>query len=580
VVVADDEGRFLEANPKACQMFGRAAAQIVGRRVYDFVDPAEVAPTRGRWDSFRAQKTQVGEFPLVRPDGSRRLLRYHAVADFAPGMHASFLEDVTDARASEAARQSAEADRDRIFELSTDLLCIVDSARRLRRVNRAWTAVLGYPERELLGRDYLELVHPEDTDRLLAARQQVIERGDVRGHHSRWRHRDGSYRWLSWSSSGYDGEHYAVGRDVTEELQARRALEASEDRFRTVADGLPLIIWMGDARGGSIYFNRHFYQYTGLEPPAEGERDQRDTIELIHPEDAARIGPLLRERREQGLEVEVTYRLRRYDGVYRWHLARSLPIRDASDRVVWRVGAATDIEDQRQAIENLKNERVLRERFVAALSHDLRSPLHAVNMSAQLILKRPDHAEAAQTQAARIVRNVGHADQLIQNLLDASRITAGEPMAIQRSDCDLYQLVRDVIDDQSTIFGDRFELDALPGLGAACDRAAIRRTLENLIGNAIKYGNPHTRVRVSVQKRDGEVCLSVHNQGHPIPDDEQAKIFQPYHRAQPRSGDGPRGWGLGLTLVRGIAEAHGGSVRVESSAESGTTFTVTLATPR
>jgi signal transduction histidine kinase len=104
----------------------------------------------------------------------------------------------------------------------------------------------------------------------------------------------------------------------------------------------------------------------------------------------------------------------------------------------------------------------------------------------------------------------------------------------------------------------------------------VRRTLENLVGNAIKYGNPHTRVRVTVRREGDHLALDVHNQGNPIPHDEQAKIFQPYHRARPHSPAGPLGWGLGLTVVRGIAEAHGGTARVQSSAEAGTTFTVTL----
>ncbi len=454
ILVTDDQGRYIDANPMACRIFGYPREQIVGMRVEDFLDPARAFPLRHRWDDFRRHKGQSGEFPLVRPDGSQRVLRYQALADFAPdhpGLHVSFLEDVTEIRSMEQARQAAEA------------------------------------------------------------------------------------------------------------------------RFGVLADGLPLIIWMGDAEGRSLYYNRHWYEYTGQQPPA-----LTDVLELVHPEDAARLGPLLRDRRARGLEVDITYRLRGRDGAYRWHLSRSLPIRDGDGQVVCRVGAATDIEDQRRAIDDLQLERVLRERFVAALSHDLRSPLHAANMSAQVIFKRSDQPEVSRTQAARIIRSLGHADQLIQNLLDASRISAGEPMTILRGPCDLGRLLRDVVEDQATIFGDRFALEAPAALPAICDEGSIRRTLENLIGNAIKYGNPHTPVRIHLREQAGGVVLVVHNHGHPIPAEEQAKIFQPYHRALPQSRAGTLGWGLGLTLVRGVAEAHGGTVAVESSTDTGTTFTVTL----
>src|SRR5437762_5064428 len=96
ILVADDGGRYLEANPMACQLFGQTREQLLGKSVYDFVDPADLDPTRDRWSHFRRDRTQSGEFPLVRPDGTRRLLRYEAVASFAPGLHVSFLEDITE----------------------------------------------------------------------------------------------------------------------------------------------------------------------------------------------------------------------------------------------------------------------------------------------------------------------------------------------------------------------------------------------------------------------------------------------------------------------------------------------------
>jgi K+-sensing histidine kinase KdpD len=175
----------------------------------------------------------------------------------------------------------------------------------------------------------------------------------------------------------------------------------------------------------------------------------------------------------------------------------------------------------------------------------------------------------------RVYDFVSPDDQLIQNLLDASRISAGESLPINRVPCDVSALVRDIIADQTTVHGDRFVLEVLAEVNGLCDPAALRRTLENLLGNAIKYGAADSPVRVSVWERDGQIGLAVHNRGTPIAPEEQLRIFQPYHRSQ--SGAGAAGWGLGLTLVRGTAEAHGGAVRVDSSAEAGTTFTVTLA---
>jgi PAS domain S-box-containing protein len=468
ILIADDTGRYVQANRVACQLFGHSRQDLLGKQVTDFVEAAEVTPILDSWNDFRAQKQQTGHFRLVRPDGSRRILRYHAVADFAPGLHLSFLEDATEAVASAAARDAAEAERDRVFQISTDIIAVIDPQRRFRRVNPAIWTTLGQEPAQVLGRDYLELVHPEDAPAVLEARRLVGEQGSIVAAPIRFLHRDGGYRWIAWSSTNFDGDHYVVGRDVTREQETRTALERSEARLRSLA------------------------------------------------------------------------------------------------------------EEQERSIGQLRLEQDMRERFVAALSHDLRSPLTAAKMGAQLILGRADQPEACQTYASRIIRNVDHADRLIQNVLDASRISAGEALPIQRVSCDVRGLVADVLADQMTIHGHRFVLEAPAPVVGLCDPATVRRTLENLLGNAIKYGSPHAPVTVRVEDRDAEIVLAVHNEGAPIAAADQARIFQPYQRVQSQGGGSPKGWGLGLTLVRSMAQAHGGSVRVNSSAEHGTTFIVTL----
>jgi PAS domain S-box-containing protein len=363
--------------------------------------------------------------------------------------------------------------------------------------------------------------------------------------------------------------------DVSQQRAAHAALEASEAHFRTLADSLAIAIWGEDGEGRIRYANRHWLEYTGRGTAPVDESALEAWGDAVHPDD---LGPLLAslpEWRARGGVIRVTLRLRRHDGVYRWHTCTAVPIYDAQGRVVQRLGSATDIDDQRQAIDALQHERDLRERFVASLSHDLRSPLTAAQMGAQLLMRSADRPDRLQLQASRVIRNIERADQLIQNLLDVTRISAGEPLAVERERHDLTAIAREVVEDLTTIHGDRFVLEAPPQLPGVFDAGAIRRTLENLVGNAIKYGEPHAKVRLTLTDAPHEITLAVHNRGEPIPPEEQPLIFQPYRRARSDKQRGV-GWGLGLTLVRGIAEAHGGGVQVQSSREAGTTFTVTL----
>lgn len=227
-------------------------------------------------------------------------------------------------------------------------------------------------------------------------------------------------------------------------------------------------------------------------------------------------------------------------------------------------------------LEEIKLERDLRESFVATLSHDLRTPMTAAKISAQLVLRQPDLSDAAQKLVNRIGTGIDRMDQMIRDLLDANLIRAGGRLPIVPAACDLQEVVGNTLEELATMHGDRFQLRCEgPALGM-WDAQALRRVVENLASNAIKYGSAYGRVLVTIEDRGEEVSLSVHNEGNPLSPEDQTNLFEPYIRAASARASGQKGWGLGLTLVRGVAQAHGGSVRVSSSPAAGTTFTVTF----
>ncbi len=216
----------------------------------------------------------------------------------------------------------------------------------------------------------------------------------------------------------------------------------------------------------------------------------------------------------------------------------------------------------------------LREKFVATLTHDLRQPIAATKMSAQFILKMSDQVDAIQNVASRIIQNMNRADRMIQDLLDVNSIRAGEKLPIKVGECDLVELAKDTLSELTTIHGDRFILDAPTEIKGYWDSSGVRRILENLVNNAVKYGANYQPVNVSLRENSDRATIFVHNVGNPLSPDEVANIFGHYKRTPSAQAGTKKGWGLGLALVRGIAEAHGGSVRVESAPGKGTTFTV------
>jgi signal transduction histidine kinase len=214
----------------------------------------------------------------------------------------------------------------------------------------------------------------------------------------------------------------------------------------------------------------------------------------------------------------------------------------------------------------------LRERFVAALTHDLRNPLAAANVAAELIQHTSDSPKIKEL-ADHITDNLSRIDGMIRDLLDAVVFQAGERLRLQLEEFDITHVAREACDELISIHGPRVHL-AGESVKGCWDREALKRAIENLIGNAIKYGAPGTPIRVRVDSQHGRMMLTVHNEGDPIPPEQMECIFQVFRRAESAKDGDKQGWGIGLPYVRSVAESHGGSVGVDSAKGLGTTFVI------
>ena len=212
----------------------------------------------------------------------------------------------------------------------------------------------------------------------------------------------------------------------------------------------------------------------------------------------------------------------------------------------------------------------LRERFIVTITHDLRNPLQVINSAAGLLLHVDDLARIRQL-ASRIISNSQRMDRMIEDLLDVTMFQNGERLNLHLSGFDIMEVVKEVQEQLAERCGARL-LVAGRAISGWWDRDAMKRVLENLLDNALKYGRPETPIRVDVSDTHGRMLLSVHNEGDAIPPDELESIFQVFRRAEAAKEGEKRGWGIGLPYVRSVAESHGGSVQIDSTLERGTTL--------
>jgi signal transduction histidine kinase len=218
--------------------------------------------------------------------------------------------------------------------------------------------------------------------------------------------------------------------------------------------------------------------------------------------------------------------------------------------------------------------RVIQERLATTLTHDLRGPLTSAKMNAELILSGPENTAETVRAARSISKSMGRLDSMICDLLDVSVVRAGEAVPLKIDECDLDAIVREVADEFRIIYGDRFVVESLGAAKGFWCESGLRRVAENLAANAVKYGDKKASITFKTAQIGSNVTLSVHNHGNPISVEDQSILFKQFRRSQ--SAKDQDGWGLGLSVVKGLTEAHRGKVGVESLEGRGTTFTVEL----
>ena len=218
--------------------------------------------------------------------------------------------------------------------------------------------------------------------------------------------------------------------------------------------------------------------------------------------------------------------------------------------------------------------RDFQDQLTHTLAHDLRNPLTTVKANAQLIAGRPTDEKGSADRAYRIIKGIDRIDKMIQELLDASRIKAVEKLSLKFNECDLDWLAKDVAADFNLTYHDKVIVHSNLSCVGCWDENGIRRLIENLVSNALKYGEANSLVTLSIEQSDDDATLSIHNEGNPIPKSEIPGMFE--HFARSKSVQNKIGWGLGLSIVKVITESHRGTIRVESDAEKGTSFIIHL----
>jgi PAS domain S-box-containing protein len=384
--------------------------------------------------------------------------------------------------------------------------------------------------------------------------------------------------WLSLSVYSPHTNHFvAVFDNVTEQKRAEDALRQSEERLRALADSMPQLAWTARADGYITWYNRRWYEYTGTTP----EQMEGWGWQSVH--DPATLPDVVRRWRESiatSTPFDMEFPLRGADGRFRRFLTRVFPLKDHDGQVLQWFGTNTDVTALVEAQESLQETARRKDEFLGMLSHELRNPLAPIRNSVYILERADPTGEPAARARAVIQRQTEHLTHLVDDLLDVTRIARGK-IELRRQRVDLRDVVRRATEDFRSGMEDRgiaFHA-AFPEekLWADADPTRVTQVVGNLLHNAAKFTSRGGEVALALRAIDGEAELSVRDTGAGIDPALIPHVFDAFVQGERTLARTEGGLGLGLALVKGIAELHGGRVRAESAGkEQGAEFVVRL----
>jgi len=460
-----------------------------------------------------------------------------------------------------------------------------DLEGRFQRVNDCFCELTGRSREALLTLRSEDITHPDD----LASQREDFERLRARDvpsvrREKRYLREDGHAVWVEIhrfvvpDTQGQPAFTVGIAEDIGERKEAETQLRRREARFRALMNSAPVLIWVSGLEGME-YVNQAYLEFLGVE--------SHDVLGnawtyYLHPDDREGYATTYAQAVTGLLPFEYQFRFRRSDGDYRWMMAVALPQFGPAGKFAGYTGAFFDITALKQAEASLRTADQRKDEFIAMLAHELRNPLAPITNIVQM-MRANDLDEKTLDWAHEVLdrqlRNVG---RMVNDLLDVSRVSYGK-IQLHRQPVELGELVSRSVDAlRATIDAAEKEIAVeLPTTPVVlfADPVRLEQVIGNLVNNAVKF-TPHAGhiwVSAALTNGDKDVQVSVRDDGDGIAADVLPLVFDLFMQGNTSFDRTQGGLGIGLSLVRGLVELHGGSIEAKSDGPgTGSEFIVRL----
>ncbi|MDQ3687975.1 MAG: PAS domain S-box protein [Acidobacteriota bacterium] len=584
--ITGPDGYFKWVSPACERTLGWTADEMTSQPWVNFMHPDDVGKSISETDNlFAGNETIAFENRYRHKDGSYRWLLWNAQPYLEENLLYGTAIDITTRKYTEERLRESEERYRLMTENAKDYAIIfLDTDAHIKTWSSGAERILGWKEEEVVGQLGWIIFTPEDRANGIPEKELSTAAAKGRAADERWHVRkDGSRFFGSGEMIGLFDEagelrgFAKIFRDLTERKRMDDALRESEEKFRNLANSISQFAWMADAEGYIFWYNQRWFDYTGT---TLEEMQGWGWQKVHHPEEVERVVKSFSQAIATGEPWEETFPLRSRYGEYRWFLSRALPIRDELGRITRWFGTNTDVEELRQARKSAEEASRLKDEFLATVSHELRTPLTAV-IGWTHILRAGQLDEAGAARALETVeRNARAQNQLIEDLLDISRIITGKLRLDVRpiDPVGFLEAAIEAVHPAAEAKGVRLQKVLDTGTGAISgDADRLQQVVWNLLSNAIKFTPKGGRVQLRLERINSHVEIIVTDTGAGIKPEFLPFVFDRFRQADGSTTRAHGGLGLGLAIARNLVELHGGTVHADSHGEGrGATFTVTL----